>query len=299
MEPFIGFRQLPDQGVAFIKCLIAVGVLIKLKDSAGQPVEEWIIHSVLAGIIIGAFYRLVSLIFRSVFPVLLDRLQFVHSLGLDNLHRTVDQGIVDLDFNGLPIGADIDMVLFRADGVQGRRAGNLLDDPMTERHILKGEGSVFPGSCHKEGIFFCKFLRAGSKQANQRALQGKVLTAFGVLAVFHTVNAPADHLIGNGLAVIDRNRYQADFLPGIRKDYRVLLIGKHKCLIGGALLDIEAAKRQVGGKGSRILAGRVLHRRNRHNFQKPVLRDHAAVRRCQVRGSIKPKGNILVFFIHA
>ena len=70
-------------------------------------------RSVLAGIIIGAFCRLTSLTFRSVFPVLLDRLQFVHSLGLDNLHRTVDQGIVNLDFNGLPIGADIDMVLFR------------------------------------------------------------------------------------------------------------------------------------------------------------------------------------------
>ena len=117
MEPFIGFRQLPDQGVAFIKCLIAVGVLIKLKDSAGQPVEEWIVRSVLAGIISGAFCRLASLTFRSVFLVLPDRLQFVHSLGLDDLHRTVDQGIVDLDFNGLPIGADIDMVLFRADGV--------------------------------------------------------------------------------------------------------------------------------------------------------------------------------------
>ena len=171
MEPFIGFRQLPDQGVAFIKCLIAVGVLIKLKDSAGQPVEEWIVRSVLAGIIIGAFFCLASLTFRTVFLVLLDRLQFVHSLGLDNLHRTVDQGIVDLDFNGLPIGADIDMVLFRADGVQGRRAGNLLDDPMAERHILKGEGAVFPGSRHKEGIFLGKFLRAGSEQADQRALQ--------------------------------------------------------------------------------------------------------------------------------
>ena len=295
MEPFIGFRQLPDQGVAFIKCLIAVGVLIKLKDSAGQPVEERIIHSVLAGIIIGAFFRLTSLTFRSVFLVLLDRLQFVHSLGLDNLYRTVDQGIVDLDFNGLPIGADIDMVLFRADGVQGRRAGNFLDDPMAERHILKGEGAVFPGSCHKEGIFFCKFLRAGSEQADQRALQGKVLTAFGVLAVFHAVNAPADHLVGNGLAVIDRNRNQSGFLPGIRKDYRVLLVGKHKCLIGGALLDIEAAKRQVGGKGSRILAGRVLHRRNRHNFQKPACGNHTAIQGSQILRSVQAKGNILVF----
>ena len=295
MEPFIGFRQLPDQGVAFIKCLIAVGVLIKLKDSAGQPVEEWIVRSVLAGIIIGAFFCLASLTFRTVFLVLLDRLQFVHSLGLDNLHRTVDQGIVDLDFNGLPIGADIDMVLFRADGVQGRRAGNLLDDPMAERHILKGEGSVFPGSRHQQGIFLGKFLRAGSKQADQRALQGKVLTAFGVLAVFHAVNAPADHLVGNGLAVIDRNRHQSGFLPGIRKDYRVLLAGKYERLIGGALLDIEAAKRQVGGKGSRILAGRVLHRRNRHDFQKPARGNHAAIQGSQVLRSVQAKGNILVF----
>ena len=299
MEPFIGFRQLPDQGVAFIKCLIAVGVLIKLKDGARQPVEEWIVRSVLAGIISGAFFRLASLTFRTVFLVLLDRLQFIHSLGLDNLHRTVDQGIVNLDFNGLPIGADIDMVLFRADGVQGRRAGNLLDDPMAERHVLKGEGSVFPGSRHQQGIFLGKFFRAGSKQADQRALQGKVLTAFGVLAVFHTVNTPADQFIGNGLAVIDRNRNQSGFLPGIRKDYRVLLIGKHERFIGGAFLDIVASKRQIGGKGSRILTGRVLHRRNRHDFQKPARGNHAAVRRCQVRGSIKPKGNILVFFIHA
>ena len=297
MEPFIGFRQLPDQGVAFIKCLIAVGVLIKLKDGAGQSVEERIVRSVLASIIIGVFFRLASLILRSVFLVLLDRLQFVHSLGLDDLHRTVDQGIVNLDFNGLPIGADIDMVLFRADGVQGRRAGNLLDDPMAERHVLKGEGSVFPGSRHQQGIFLGKFFRAGSKQADQRALQGKVLTAFGVLAVFHTVNTPADHLIGNGLAVIDRNRNQADFLPGIRKDYRVLLIGKQKCLIGGPFLYIVASKRQIRGKGRVIAASLICG--NRNHFQKPILRDHAAVRRCQVCGSIKPKGNILIFLIHA
>src|SRR5699024_830807 len=106
MEPFIGFGQLPDQGVAFIKCLIAVGVLIKLKDSAGQPVEEWIVCGILAGIVSSVFFRFTSLTFGSVFPFLLDRLQFVHSLGLDNLHRTMDQGVVNLDFNGLPIGAD-------------------------------------------------------------------------------------------------------------------------------------------------------------------------------------------------
>ena len=73
------------------------------------------------------------------------------------------------------------------------------------------------------------------------------------------------------------------FLPGIRKDYRVLLIGKHERLIGGAFLDIEAAKRQVGGKGSRILAGRVLHRRNRHNFQKPACGNHTAIQGSHAR----------------
>ena len=295
MEPFIGFRQLPDQGVAFIKCLIAVGVLIKLKDGARQPVEERVVCGILAGIVSSVFFRFASLTFGSVFPFLLDRLQFVHSLGLDDLHRTMDQGVVNLDFNGLPIGADIDMVLFRADGVQGRRAGNLLDDPMAERHVLKGEGSVFPGSRHQQGIFLGKFFRAGSKQADQRALQGKVLTAFGVLAVFHAVNAPADHLVGNGLAVIDRNRHQSGFLPGIRKNYRVLLAGKYERLIGGTLLDIEAAKRQIGGKGSRILAGRVLYRCNRHDFQKPACGNHAAIQGSQILRCVQTKGNILVF----
>ena len=224
MEPFVGFGQLPDQGVPFIKCLVAVGVLIKLKDSAGQPAQERIVRSVLAGIILGIFFRLASITFRSVFPVLLNGLQFVHRLGLNNLHGTVDQGIVNLDCDGLPIGADIDMVLFRADGVQGRRTGNLLDDPMAERHILKGEGAVFPGSRHQQGIFLGKFLRTGSKQADQRALQGKVLTAFGVLAVFHTVNAPTDQFIGNGFTFIHYNGNQRRVLSRIREIHRIFRI---------------------------------------------------------------------------
>ena len=62
MEPFIGFRQLPNQGVAFIKCLIAVGVLVKLKDGARQPVEERVVCGILAGIVSSVFFRLASLI---------------------------------------------------------------------------------------------------------------------------------------------------------------------------------------------------------------------------------------------
>ena len=49
------FFQLPDQGIAFIKCLIAVGVLVKLKDGARQPVEERVVCGILAGIVSSVF----------------------------------------------------------------------------------------------------------------------------------------------------------------------------------------------------------------------------------------------------
>ena len=164
---------------------------------------------------------------------------------------------------------------------------------MAVRDILKGKAAVLAGGYGKQRVFFGKFLGIRPEQAHHCAGQLHILSNLCALAIFHTVNAPTEQVVGNSLALIDKNLYQRRLLARILKDYRIFGIGKHIGAVCGALLHIIAAKRKVRGKAS-VIAARLICGNGDH-FQKPACRDHAAICRRQVSGSIQAKGNMFVF----
>ena len=54
-----------------------------------------------------------------------------------------------------------------------------------------------------------------------------------------------DHLVGNALSVIDGKLHNGDFLTGIGKDHRILLIGEDVVAVGADFLDIVAAEGNI------------------------------------------------------
>ena len=272
MESAVCLFQGADQRIFGIQLLVAVGVLIQFKHRAGEEAQE------------------------SIFFVALHRGRFIHRLGLMELYPSADQGIIHTDFDCLSVHTDIDMVFLRAHRIE-RGSGDFLYDPVAVRDIFKGKAAVLAGGYGKQRVFFGKFLGIRRKQAHHRAGQLHILAAVCALAIFHAVNVPAEQVIGNSLTLIDKNLYQRRLLARIFKDYRVFGIGKHIGAVGGALLHIIAAKRKVGIKAS-VIAARLICGNGDH-FQKPACRDHAAIRRRQVSGSIQAKGNVLVFLIYA
>ena len=272
MESAVRLFQGADQRIFGVQLLVAVGVLIQFKYRAGEEAQE------------------------SILLIALYRGRFIHRLGLMELHPSTDQGIIHADFDCLAVHADINMVFLRAHRIE-RGSGNFLYNPVAVRDILKGKAAVLAGGYGKQRVFFGKFLGIRRKQAHHRAGQFHILAAVRALAIFHAVNAPAEQVIGNSLAVIYQDRDKSGLLARILKDYRVFGIGKHIGAVCGALLHIIAAKRQIGIKAS-VIAARLICGNGDH-FQKPACRDHAAIRRRQVSGSIQTKGNVLVFLIHA
>ena len=168
---------------------------------------------------------------------------------------------------------------------------------MSVRDILKSKAAVLGGGSSEQRVFFRKFLGVRPEQAHDRTCQLYSLAAVCVLAVFHAVHTPAQQVIGNSLALIDKNLYQCRLLACVFKYYRVFGIGKDIGAVRRAFLHIVTAKRQVGSKEG-VIAARLI-RVNGNHFQEAACRDHAAIRRRQVSGSIQPKGNVFVFFIHA
>ena len=254
--------------IILVQFLISVGISIQFKNCPGKETQE--------GIFIFLFVR---------------RGRLVHRLGLSHLHPAPDQGIVNPDLQMLPVHTNINMVLFSAYGIKLWRR-NLRNNPVPVRDSLKGKAAVLLGSNGKQGIFFGKFLHIRPKKPYKRPGKCGILPALRVLAVLHAVHASPKKVILYGFPLIDRNPHNRRVLACIYKDYRVFFIGKDICLIGGALFHIVAAKRQVGSKGS-VIAARPIFGNGNH-FQKPVCRNHAAIRRRQIRSRIEAKGNILV-----
>ena len=271
----IGFFQRTDLLIVRIIFLVGVGIRIQVKHCTGQEAQERIL----------------------VFLILLfHRGRFLHSFGFGYLNTAADQGVFHTDLDMLSVCTDIYMVLLRAYCIKVR-GRDLLDDPVSVRNVLKGKTAVFSGNGSKQRIFFSKFFGIRSKQTHERTGKRDILAAFRVFPDFYTVYTPTEKFIGNSLAFIDKDLYQGGFLTSILKDNRIFLIRKDIGAVGCAFLDIIAAKRQVGSEGSAVTAG--FHRRNRDHFQKSTCRDHAAICRRQVCGSIKSKGNILIFLVHA
>ena len=272
MESAVRLFQSANQRIFGVQLLVAVGILIQFKYRTGEEAQE------------------------SILLVALHSGRFIHRLGLVELHLSADQDIIHADFDCLAVHTDINMVFLRAHRIErGRR--NFLYDPGAVRDILKGKAAVLTGGYGKQRVSLGKFLGIRRKQAHDRAGQLHILAAVRTLSIFHAVNAPAEQVIGNSLTLIDKNLYQRRLLARILKDYRVFGIGKHIGAVCGALLHIVAAKRQIGIKAS-VIAARLICGNGDH-FQKPACRDHAAIRSGQVSGSIQPKGNVLVFLIHA
>ena len=59
------------------------------------------------------------------------------------------------------------------------------------------------------------------------------------------MDLPVDHLVGNALSVIDGKLHNGDFLTGIGKDHRILLIGEDVVAVGADFLDIVAAEGNI------------------------------------------------------
>ena len=59
------------------------------------------------------------------------------------------------------------------------------------------------------------------------------------------MDLPVDHLVGNALSVIDGKLHNGDFLTGIGKDHRILVIGENVVAVGADFLDIVAAEGNI------------------------------------------------------
>ena len=82
----------------------------------------------------------------------------------------------------------------------------------------------------------------------------------------------ADQLVGNSLAIIGGNFYYGYRGTTIFKGEREGFTIQQVMAVGGQLLQVEAAKRQVGAANSLTV---LIHR---NDFQKPVCRNHGTIR---------------------
>ena len=99
------------------------------------------------------------------------------------------------------------------------------------------------------------------------------------------MNFAVNQVVVNRLAVIRPDFHKGGVLSGVPKDNRVLFIGEDIVLVGGKLLKIEAAERQIG-----FAYGAVVFI-DRENFKQPVRRDSRAVRCGQCLGGKQAKGH--------
>ena len=123
---------------------------------------------------------------------------------------------------------------------------------MAVRDILKRKAAILGSGDSKQRVFLGKFFGIRLKQAHDRTGQLHIFAALRVFANLYTVHTPAQQVIGNSLALIDKNLHQRRVLAGILKDHRIFRIREDIGAVCGAFFHIVAAKRQVGGKGSAI-----------------------------------------------
>ena len=99
-------------------------------------------------------------------------------------------------------------------------------------------------------------------------------------------NAATDEEVFNGLALISHQMNHRGFLSGIGEFDGICPVAELVMLIGGELLEIERAERQVGleCRHTIFLAG--------YHLQQTVLGDNAAVCRLQILRRVQSKGNL-------
>ena len=115
------------------------------------------------------------------------------------------------------------------------RRGDFTNHILAIRDVREGEAAVLCGNSGQDRLgAVCKEQPDGSP--GQR---------LAVLILLHAVDLSVDHLVGNALSVIDGKLHNGDFLTGIGKDHRILLIGEDVVAVGADFLDIVAAEGNI------------------------------------------------------
>ena len=153
---------------------------------------------------------------------------------------STDIPVDDFDLHDLPVCADGHGI----DGVIQHEAGGLFDltdIPSAVRNVLKRKTTIFSRSGSHQSVFLCKLAVIRAEQSNQRTAESTAVF-IDLLAGNRTV----DQLVFNSIPIIDSDFHHRCILTGIPKGYGILGIGELVVTVGGKLLHIVAAKRQVG-----------------------------------------------------
>ena len=162
------------------------------------------------------------------------------------------------------------------------RRGDFADHILAIGDTCKGEAAVLCGNGGQDRL--C----AVSKEQTDGS-SGQRLAVFILL---HAVDLPVDHLVGNALSVIDGKLHNGDFLTGIGKDHRILLIGEDVVAVGADFLDIVAAEGNIALEHSLsvFIKG--------HDLDETVHRSDGAVCCGKLLGGIEAEGHGGKLVIH-
>ena len=245
-------------GLGFLQRVIAVGQIIQLVDAVGQLLH--LAHKLSATVYL-----------KDCAAQMVVGIVLIH-LGQLNAASNELVGDLDLDHSAVLIYLHSIRRLIQHISL---RCSDFTNHILAIRDAREGKATVLCGNSGQNRLCaVCEEQADGS--SGQR---------LAVLILLHAMDLPVDHLVGNALSVIDSKLHRGDFLTGIGKGHRVLLIGEHIVAIGADLPDIVAAEGNVASqRGFPVFI-------RRQNFQQPIGRDDAAVCCGQILSSIEAKGD--------
>ena len=163
------------------------------------------------------------------------------------------------------------------------RRGDFTDHILAIGDTCKGEAAVL---CRNGGQD--RLCAVSKEQADGSSGQ-----RLAVLILLHAVNLSVDHLVGNALSVIDGKLHNGDFLTGIGKGHRILLIGEHIVAVGADFSDIVAAEGDIALEhGFPVFV-------KGQNLNQSVRRNDRAVCCGKLLGGIEAEGHGGKLVIHA
>ena len=252
-------------GLSFLQRVIAVGQIIQLVDAVGQLLH--LIHKLS-----------VTVYLKDCAAQVMIGIVFIH---LGQLNAAANELVGDLDL-------DHSAVLIYLHGIRrvihhiALRCSDFTNHILAIRDVHKGEAAVLCGNGGQDRL--C----AVSKEQTDGS-SGQRLAVFILL---HAVDLPVDHLVGNALSVIDGKLHNGDFLTGIGKDHRILLIREHIVAVGADFLDIVAAEGNIALEhGFPVFV-------KGQNLNQSVCRNDRAVCCGKLLGSIEAEGHGGKLVIH-
>ena len=166
---------------------------------------------------------------------------------------------------------------------------NLRHKPVPRRHLLKSKGAIRLRDIRQDCVLFRKFRFIGEEQANQRTAKRRFL-----FIDFQSLDGAVKDPVHQRLPIIDLDLYNRDLRSLVFEYHRVLRIIQNifrPCSC--EFFYIIGAKRCVHCKAESSVLG------HPDDFQQPVFRNHAAVRRHNVLVGKQSKGDIDIFAVHA